>query len=151
MGKWGRGPGNSCPSRKAIPQDGLQAAQKGGRREGPLSLPLGKYSGHSFRKFKDSVFPLLLTIPTLREITPFIKRKRKIIFQLKMQKASPAHTQSFCRVLTGPIWEEGFFAILTDYASLKEIGTIKWKLLATQKRKQGFLLLPTHSPPLTFF
>lgn len=93
-GQAGQGARQFLSRQEGHPPGGLQAAQKGGRREGPLSLPLGKYSGHSFRKFKDSVFPLLLTIPTLREITPFIRRKRKIIFQLKMQEASPAHTQS---------------------------------------------------------
>ena len=38
------------------------------------------------------MFPLLLIIPTLRKITPFMKRKRKIIFELKIQEASPALT-----------------------------------------------------------
>ena len=40
------------------------------------------------------MFPLLLIIPTLRKITPFMKRKRKIIFELKIQEASPALTHS---------------------------------------------------------
>lgn len=63
----GRASGASTPSwGRCHPPEWATGCTGGwGGREGPLSLPLGKYSGHSFRKYKDSVFPLLLNFPHL--------------------------------------------------------------------------------------
>lgn len=101
VGKPGRGPATPVPRGRPSPGQAVGAGTGRAGGEKAPSLPLGKYSGHSFSKSKGSVFPLLLIIPTLQKITTFTKQRKKNYFQTKNARGKPSSHTVFCKAPAG--------------------------------------------------
>lgn len=132
------------PKQGHPPQGGLHHWHRKGGRKGPAP-PLGKYSGHSLFKPKNTVFPLPLIIPTLK-ITMFLNEKEKSFSNWKCRRQALLT----CGLLQSP-WGAEFGKSLSHWrkgAQLnKNLRKSPWQLRKGNKGFSSSLLLP---PPLFF-
>lgn len=130
---------HALPQARPSPQGGLHHWHRKGGRKGPAP-PLGKYSGHSLFKPKNTVFPLPLIIPTLK-ITMFLNEKEKSFSNWKCRRQALLT----CGLLQSP-WGAEFGKSLSHWrkgAQLnKNLHKSPWQLRKGNKGFSSSLLLP---------